>query len=456
MGSRIRVALVLTLTAAVSVVPAAAQSVPDAPGPLSAQVVGNGVTLSWGASFPPPTSYLVEVGSTPGLSDLGMFAVGPVTTLPVAGVPTGNYFVRVRAANGIGTSAPTPDVVVTVGAACQLPAAPAALAATVVGTAVTLQWTGTGPFRLIAGHASGTADVFAGDVGSTPSLAAAVAAGAYYVRVHARNNCGLSLASNEVVLHVQVPEAPTGLASSVIGDQLRLLWNSAAPGVAPTSYVLEAGTAPRLANIATLPLAALPTRFDVSNVPAGTYYVRVRGATPQAAGPASSDLAFTVGPPLPGTTAVTFASLPGTNGTPFTSHSEQGLLVEPISGDWTVLASYGRPAPSIQLVRPLFDTEVSGSVRVTAGGSTFRLSSVDLYSSVTPIPYVLTGTLGGAPVFSVVATVPNTFGNFATVANPHSTALIDTLLITVTNPATPSCPTCGGNPVGIDNIVVWP
>lgn len=38
---------------------------------------------------------------------------------------------------------------------------------------------------------------------------------------------------------------------------------------------------------------------------------------------------------------------------------------------------------------------------------------------------------------------------------PHSTDLIDTLVIEVTNPATPLCPTCAGNPVGIDNIVVW-
>ena len=455
MRSWSRVVFVLGSLVVVFARPAAAQSVPSTPGTLTSQVTGNAVSLSWGASFPPPSTYVVEAGSAPGLTDRGTFSVGPVTSLAVPGVPTGNYFVRVRAANVIGSSAATADIVVSVGGACQLPDPPIGLSASVAANAVSLQWAGAGPFRLVAGRAPGTSNVFAGDVGSATSLAASVGPGAYFVRVHARNACGLSLASNEVVLHVQVPEAPTALASSVIGSQLRLVWSAPAAGLSPLGYVLEAGTGPGLANIATLPLAASPTRFDVSNVPAGTYYVRMRGSGSQAAGPPSSDLAFTVGPPLPGTATVTFNALAGPNGTPFVSHLEQDVLVEPVAGAWTVLAGYGRPAPAIQLVRTTSDPTLVGDVRVTAGGALFRLSSLDIYSSVTPIPYTLTGTLSGVPVFTSVCTVPNTFGNFATVANPDATLAVDTVVISVTNPA-PNCPPiCGGNPVGIDNIVVW-
>jgi hypothetical protein len=407
--------------------------------------------LTWGASFPPPATYVVDAGSAPGLSDLGTFAVGPVTALPVPGVPTGNYFVRVRAANAVGTSAATADTVVTVGAACQLPSTPSGLSATVTANTVALQWSGTGPFRLAAGRAPGASNVFAGDVGNATSLVANVAAGAYFVRVHARNACGLSLASSEVLLHVQVPEAPTDLSSSVIGSQVRLLWTAPTAGSTPIGYVLEAGSGPGLANIASVPLPAAPRRFDVGAVPAGTYYVRVRSAGSQGAGPPSGDLAFTVGPPLPGTTTVTFNGLAGSNGTPFASHLEQNVLVEPAAGAWTVLATYGRPSPSIQLVRTASDPTLIGDVRVTVGGAAFRLSSLDLYSSVTPIPYTITGTLSGATVFTATGTVPNTFGNFATVANPYSTAPVDTVIISVTNPAV----TCCGNPVGVDNIVVW-
>jgi hypothetical protein len=107
-------------------------------------------------------------------------------------------------------------------------------------------------------------------------------------------------------------------------------------------------------------------------------------------------------------------------------------------------------------VNPTSAADLTGAVRVTAGGAAFRLATLDLYSSVTVIPYTLTGTLAGNPVFTTSGTVPNTFGNFATVTNPFPFALIDALVITVTNPSNPACPTCGSNPMGIDNIVLRP
>jgi hypothetical protein len=82
---------------------------------------------------------------------------------------------------------------------------------------------------------------------------------------------------------------------------------------------------------------------------------------------------------------------------------------------------------------------------VTTGGSAFRFSSVDLYSSTTTIPYVFTGLKGATKVFSVSGTVPNTFGNFASVANPNAGDLIDTLVIELTNGV-------AQNPMGLDNV----
>ncbi len=54
------------------------------------------------------------------------------------------------------------------------------------------------------------------------------------------------------------------------------------------------------------------------------------------------------------------------------------------------------------------------------------------------------------PPFTVNGTEPNTFGNFATVQNPNAGTLIDTLVISLSNPANQCCP----NPMGLDNIVV--
>jgi hypothetical protein len=89
-------------------------------------------------------------------------------------------------------------------------------------------------------------------------------------------------------------------------------------------------------------------------------------------------------------------------------------------------------------------------VRVSAGGALFKFTSADLYASTTPIPFTITGMRQGSTVLTVAATVPNTWGNFATVVNPNAAALIDTLTIVLTNAAFPRC----SNPMGLDTIVV--
>ena len=357
---------------------ALAQIFPAVPSGLSAQVVGSTVTLSWDASFG-ATGYRIEAGSGPGLTDLGQLSAGGATTLSVPGVPAGNYFVRVRATNAAGVSAASPDIVVTVGASCALPSAPTGLTAGVAGTAVTLQWSGTGPFRLEAGTAPGTFNAFAGDVGSATTLAASAPAGVYYARVHARNGCGLSLPSNEALIAVLVPDAPTALTVSTIESNVTLRWTAPAP--APAGYVVEAGSAPGLDNLASLPLGGATTTLPVPGVPDGTYYVRVRAASPDGVGPPSNELTLTVGPPVPGTTTVTFTGT-GRHERHVVQRPYRGLLphrvlVQPVSGDWTVLATYGRPAPSIKLVNPAAALELTGAVQVTAGGppSGWRVST---------------------------------------------------------------------------------
>lgn len=78
----------------------------------------------------------------------------------------------------------------------------------------------------------------------------------------------------------------------------------------------------------------------------------------------------------------------------------------------------------------------------------FSFRSVDVYSSITPIPYTISGIRDFATVFVMTDTVPNTFGAFRTVTSTHATDLIDTLTIQLTNPNT-----CCPNPMGVDNIV---
>jgi hypothetical protein len=95
-------------------------------------------------------------------------------------------------------------------------------------------------------------------------------------------------------------------------------------------------------------------------------------------------------------------------------------------------------------------TTVTGAIQVKAGGATFSFKSVDLYSSTTPIPYTITGLRSSTSMFTMAATLPNTFGDFATVVNPNAASMVDTLMISLSNPSAACCT----NPMGLDNIVV--
>jgi hypothetical protein len=136
--------------------------------------------------------------------------------------------------------------------------------------------------------------------------------------------------------------------------------------------------------------------------------------------------------------ACTFDGLPA--GQALSSYTESGLTVVPTAGYWQAMSGF------IGFSTSAGETG-TGQIRVTAGGSPFMLDSVDLYSSITQIPYVFTGLMGSTTVFTATGTVPNTFGGFATVSNPYSADLVDTLLIDATNP-----PVCCDNRIGIDNI----
>ena len=89
---------------------------PGAPSDLSASSSGATVTLTWKAPTTggPPTSYVIEAGSTPGATDLASLSTGTLSTTFVRNdVPGGRYFVRVRATNVAGSSGPSNEVVVT-------------------------------------------------------------------------------------------------------------------------------------------------------------------------------------------------------------------------------------------------------------------------------------------------------------------------------------------------------
>src|SRR5262249_48862284 len=132
----------------------------------------------------------------------------------------------------------------------------------------------------------------------TSYSAGGVGDGTYYIRVRAANAAGVSPASNESTLIVGggvcagAPGAPGGFTASASGSAVALRWNAATGN--PTSYVVEAGSAPGWSNLANSDLGSTAASYVASGVGHGTYYVRLRARNGCGTGPASNEVVLVV------------------------------------------------------------------------------------------------------------------------------------------------------------------
>jgi hypothetical protein len=298
----------------------AAALVPQAPSGLSATVTGSTVTLSWSAPVggDSPSSYIVQAGSSPGLSDLASFDTGgTTTTLAVLNVPGGTYYVRVRGNNSAGAGAPSNEflLVVAGGSPCGAVSAPTGITASVTGNSVLITWAapaGCSPTNYViqAGSAPGLSNLANFSTGSTATTFAAsgVGAGTYYLRVLSASGGVLSGPSTEVAFVVggcgTSPGAPTNVRATITGATVALAWDAPAGACAPTSYMLQAGSAPGLSNLANS--AVVGTALTAVGVANGTYYVRVISVNAVGQSGPSNEIVFTVGAVAPTTLAAAF------------------------------------------------------------------------------------------------------------------------------------------------------
>lgn len=246
--------------------------------------------------------YLIDAGTAPGTYNLGTLSVNaPATSFAAGPAGVGVYYLRLRAQNAIGTSAPTPERSVNVGN-CTAPPPPATFTATSTDNVVNLQWTPPASgvvqgYQVVAGSAPGLANIAVLSYPATvTSLGAPVPYGTYYVRVVATNVCGVSPPSSEVTLVVQPcaapPAAPVGLVGSQSGGIVTLAW-TAPSGVAPTSYTVVAGSAPGAADIVVFSTGTTATGL-AAPAPRGTYYVRVIATNPCGQSGASNEVMVVV------------------------------------------------------------------------------------------------------------------------------------------------------------------
>jgi hypothetical protein len=278
-------------------------AVPGPPTGLTSSTTGTTVTLTWNAPTTGGalTTYVIEAGTAPGLTNLTSFATGNTqTSMVFTGVPPGVYYLRIRGRNSLGTGLPSNEVAATSGA---LPNAPSALNATVVGSTVTLSWsppTAGEPvttYVLEAGSAPGLSNLASVVTNSTaPGLTfTGVPPGVYYLRVRARNVVGTGPPSNEIQVNVAcpIPSPPTNLAFTKAGGQVTFTWQGPSSGPVPTGYRISAGTAPGLENVVVADLG--PGTSLTASGPPGTYFIRVMSRT--ACGVSASSNEVTLGLP---------------------------------------------------------------------------------------------------------------------------------------------------------------
>jgi predicted phage tail protein len=272
-------------------------TVPGIPTNMTAAVSGTRATLRWQAPTTggTPANYLIFVGSARGWSDLvNAYNVGNV--LGVSGdLPRGTYYARSRAQNSAGTSLSSNEVTFQIGRKLR---SPEQLRAYWTRNRVTITWVPAAAdtaedvptsYVLEAGTQPGLSNAAVVNVGNTTTFAADVNSGVYYVRVRARNDLGESDPSAEIEIRTPgAPQPPTAFMQSGQGPEVTLRWTAPVGGYAPTGYVIEAGSAPGLANLAVLHVGNV-VNFTTT-APPGTYYVRVRAVNASGASLASNEI----------------------------------------------------------------------------------------------------------------------------------------------------------------------
>jgi hypothetical protein len=181
---------------------------PARPIDVTASATAGSAALAWGPVVG-AVSYVIEVGTSAGASNLGTIeTTGPVTSFATA-APTGTYFVRLRARTTSGLSGASAEQRIVIGAnACgAAPNPPHSMTAEIASARATLRWFapvgGPVPTRYIVEVRDGLGAnlITSIDAGPNLSLTGPVSTGSYYwVRVRAASACGLSDPTDDVLI----------------------------------------------------------------------------------------------------------------------------------------------------------------------------------------------------------------------------------------------------------------
>jgi len=257
------------------------------------------VTAEWDQNSDPYTvGYQVFVGLASG-NYTTQFNASAHTRLAMD-LPQGQvYYLVVRAYDAQSRlGPPSAEIVVDL---ASVPQEPVGLRASIAGGHTTLLWnppTGGGrptQYFVSVGRSPGAADLVNGyDVGAALSATGVLPPGVYFARVQARNIIGLGPPSAEISFQISSSlrlQGPTNLSVRWQGATAVLAGvapNGGSGQDMPTSYVIEAGTAAGMANIASINVGGGSSY--TTSVPPGTYFVRVRGVSASGSSDPSNEI----------------------------------------------------------------------------------------------------------------------------------------------------------------------
>jgi hypothetical protein len=206
--------------------------------------------------------------------------VGNVTSTSLS-LPLGRYYWRVIASSDAGPSEPSAESQFDIVSTCGVPTAPSALVASVFGGLVSLIWQAPALGAVTAyvvevGSGPGLVDRYnVRTATAQPQISGHVPGGTYYIRVRAANSCGVSPASDEIVLSIgSEPQPPRDLTLSFEGALVRITWNVESSTQPVLGFIVEAGSATGLTNLAQF--ATAQTSLTVGKPGPGVYFIRVR------------------------------------------------------------------------------------------------------------------------------------------------------------------------------------
>ena len=284
---------------------------PDPPGGLIGAVSGNLVTFTWTApaTGATPTFYVLEGSPSSGATTFPVINTGSQDTQGTVSLPVGADYFRVRAGNRAGTSDPSNEAVVAVGALTPLPGPPTGMVAAVTGTEVTAQWApntiGSEPaaWQIEIGSVAGARDrgVFQAPPGVT-LVASTLDAGEYWLRVRGVNAAGEGRPSNEVQLRVGalpacvMPEAPVLLPATIVDRLVALTWRGSR-NAAVANYRVIVGSQPGASDLAVFDVG--PVNAFGAVAPPRHYFVTVVAMNDCGASQPSNTISVDVGPGPP-------------------------------------------------------------------------------------------------------------------------------------------------------------